>query len=712
MSRGHIFNVDDRGKTRLDQLLTCTTTETEKPTIAIQVAALIMEQKRTTIALAHLATTSQFEAFEKAATLVDLATALQVLLSYTPLFTSSSDLAFVRTLTETPNNPQENHELLEVIDITSDLKLLVDSSEVVIDQRWQTLELHMQSESGKYHFQPNSTSLLLSWVQAMTRKLSSQGVIDQAAGLHALVEEDSRFQKWWDTVLVPFNYINAQGFTIDLLKFEFEDGQTESDRAILIISTLFKNSVNSVHPPFLKFLKSCDKELLYDIVRNPQLPPITTNRQLRLYNDLITNLFGASSMKEESVPLILDTYQKYPQPNVRALESIQATLSTISLSYESSDLHTLANSVNAALSFPLSFTNLSELTSLSADPAKQETFFSGIIDSLTSQSASAFLSQTSKLKPALFPNVTEESARKLVMSRLLSLRLYSSMEVSPDDEDMVVEHFWTCFKMATNGSKNRGELNAAYRALKMLSPPSQRVKDLLAFVDAVDELFKYSIYFKRGTPLKPIDLLSIDDLQIIAQKILELNNNAYESPEEIYQLLTQLSLGLQATVPPKVDITCLCIVSSLAELDFEFAYDTTNSLLESESNIVLKSKWDTFFQVAKFTSPDWIDTETPTEVIQQQMSLLGAIVGIAPTKHVQDVVSQWNMFDTELSLREEGDEEGNFSQSNTQSARSLDQRLARSLASTAAELLNEGNGLQVSNLLTSGLDWAIGASRK
>ena len=61
--------------------------------------------------------------------------------------------------------------------------------------------------------------------------------------------------------------------------------------------------------------------------------------------------------------------------------------------------------------------------------------------------------------------------------------------------------------------------------------------------------------------------------------------------------------------------------------------------------------WVTIFQVGKFIDPNWIDGETPTEIIYLQLGILSKLLHVCPEKEYEVIVSQWSSLELELSTR-------------------------------------------------------------
>ncbi|RLV89161.1 hypothetical protein JA1_005328 [Spathaspora sp. JA1] len=158
-------------------------------------------------------------------------------------------------------------------------------------------------------------------------------------------------------------------------------------------------------------------------------------------------------------------------------------------------------------------------------------------------------------------------------------------------------------------------------------------------------------------------------ITIISQQ----NPKSYISFEKLFQVISDLSIYFQSnqqdTYFNKVKIAC--IESSLIEDNFNYAYTQTMQLFP------MCKDWIIFYQVGKYISPDW-DT-APLYILIKQREILGLIL-----EHFDEnfkmVLDQWDRINSQIEQYQVG------------------QQVSREVGRDV-----------ISNLLVSGLGWAIGA---
>lgn len=610
---------------------------------------------------------------------------LGVILQYTPPLTPSEELLFLDEWLKLPQLFSS-----EVAASFTEDEIVLGSMELSSDS------LHRRLGSPAEVHPPT----LFQFIHQRTRKLD---IVDFEDPLFHSVANVQQFQQWKSTTLAPFQYLRSiNSEHISLTTFE---GLNEQQRVHVILKAMQYAGIQQLLPPFIIYLRSLDRDILLQLLQD-----VDVEDDICLLNQIIKLLFSEVHTKDRAIQLVLKLFYSYESPNVQLLESMCSTLDVIKMSYSNEELSRASAIIRATLDFPLQYRTLQNLLDISRDPVLQLERFETIINSSSRNTIKLLLQHFKSLRRGILPDLDDSKTKRLLLNKLLSLKLYDDVQVDPSDESVILEHFWDCFKTATNGSKDRGELMNAYQSLSIIQPRTAKVESLIEFIDAVDQLFQYSIYFKRGSPFKPVDLLTID-MDSLLQKILELNDDAYKSHRVLYTLFAELSKGLPTTtvIPSSETVQCLCIDSSLVHDDFKFAMALTTQLMASTSPQFQTEKWYTWFQVGKYISPDWLDTEVAEEVVKQQMTLLSNILMICPIEHSQAVISQWKSLEMELSMRDELIASEQADHVHLTDSKSLDQRFARALSSTANELLRQGDGTPISNLLTNGLGWAIGS---
>jgi hypothetical protein len=455
--------------------------------------------------------------------------------------------------------------------------------------------------------------------------------------LDCLTMNNPMLNTQWD-IIPLWRYLNA----INRVKFMELEDMSYTDRWMFIIDTMKSQGITK--------MDSC-------------LKPFVDNRIIAMDMDLLywNQLIQWLEPNDKLIQTVRERFESYERPAREILTSMGTTIDSIN------ELNELGWIIKSVLVYPLPYDTLSNLL---MDSDAQWKLYTHIIDTSTIHTLQQLINNWNTLKH-IFPDIPSDN--EIIVKELLFLRLYDQLQEMTIDKDLVINHFWDCFKLATNGSSSRGELSNCLQSLKLV-PEDEEVKNLREFIDSIDELFKFKVFIERGKPMRPADLSNIS-MDSLAQRVLELNEDAYKQPDKLYSIILKLSKGLNCQVPLREDVQCHCIDSSLVQNDFKFAYALTTQLMTITDDEYKQEKWLTWFQVSKYISPSWLDTETPVYIIQKQMSLLSEILVICPIKEAQVVVTQWRAMEMELSIRDD-------------EKLDLSDRFKRALSSSASEFLD------------------------
>lgn len=233
----------------------------------------------------------------------------------------------------------------------------------------------------------------------------------------------------------------------------------------------------------------------------------------------------------------------------------------------------------------------------------------------------------------------------------------------------LLDAFYENYDMATNCSAARGSLKNASACLALLEEkhskrqtPSAvaRASKLLA---ATDALSIYSLTLTPGVPLHPVELRvqKKDPLSII-HRVLELNPKAYHDLTKLQAIATDLVYGIVGEALPHTDIKvrAMCIDAALVDSNFEQAYTYTDVLREQATAISTKEDvdedlqqliWTTCYQVGKFVSPDWDDSDSKqaAALLEKQLELLSHTLAVAPRENLCSILSVWQRIESELA---------------------------------------------------------------
>jgi hypothetical protein len=227
---------------------------------------------------------------------------------------------------------------------------------------------------------------------------------------------------------------------------------------------------------------------------------------------------------------------------------------------------------------------------------------------------------------------------------------------------------------------------------------SKDIEKCSSLLYATDELSNFSLTLTPGIPLKPVELKETEPLRVI-HRVLELNEKSYHKLDLLTKITYSLCRGLDIhdeSIPVKV--RAMCVEAALVDANFIVAYDYCVphfiNLLQTQYSEIA---WTTCFQVGKFVSPYWDPEDIPKDVLESQLTILSHALTMCPQENIPSVLSTWKKIEWLLI-----------------------QKLTQTIQPSAARETNEvkkaqGNHRvrkrdQISNLLVSGLGWAIVAN--
>lgn len=596
--------------------------------------------------LASQGSLAKLQTFLQNYNIYDKLTLLSILLVFTPELEPASNLLFVKEITDNNNSSLENQDA--VIELLSDDPHLIDLLEVNSDI------LSNRINQLKSYLAENCTSLgfvklnLSSFVKARIRKTFAVNPdIHFNDPLFRLVADDTDFQIWSDTIVGPYEYLKRIS-TTDVSLLEFEN-LSQVEKLKLLLDALEIGLVTKVELPIVAFVENSSPNTLIEYL---QTYPPENVRTLQLLNKLIVQVTPAYEPKDPLIQQTTATLYEYPELSSHALQSISEVLGVFQKYSNDSFLGNLIKLTSAAKAINFDQGSLKALDEISKSSKSQEALLHSVLENIDANTSKEFINQLYVLRQTIFTNINFNIFNSLLIEKLLSLRLFSLVSYQDSYEDLMIDYFWKCFKRASNGSKHRGEILNASQSLRVIPNPSPKVKSLQKLIDSIDELSHYSLYFKPGTPLVPADFLAVGSITEIIQRVLELNPEAYLESDKLLEVSNGLTEGLSLDPMDTFQLKAFCIESALANNDFEFALDAANELLDTtKDQLKLQSTWLTFFQVGKYVSPEWLDTEIPKESIKSQLDLLAKVLKICPVKNTQVIIAQWSSLDMELSLR-------------------------------------------------------------
>lgn len=575
----------------------------------------------------------------------DKALILGIILLFTPEIEPASNLTFVQEFLS-DNSATENQDVvIELISEDSNLVELVEVGPEILTTRVTYLKAYVTENSAALGL---TEADLVQFVKARVRKTFIVNPdIHFNDPLFKLVSENSQFKLWRDNSVVPYEYLNhLSNSDITLLQFE---ELPEVERLKTLLDALEVAMISKVDRPLISFIQSSSPGLLIEYLE--KYPPSNV-RTLQLLNRLIVLVFPEYESKDILIKQSTSTLYEFPELSKDALESISDVLGVFQQYSNDEFLINLIKLTSAARVINYEDGSLEKLDQISKDPKLQQTLLHTVLENIDTNTSKEFINQLYVLRQTIFTSIDFQEYNSQLVQKLLSLKLYSLVAYKENYEDLIVDYFWRCFKRASNGSRHRGEMLNASRTLELISNPSPRVQSLKNLIEAIDELSSYSLYFKPGTPVVPADFLAVSSIEEVIKRVLELNPYAYLESDKLLNISTGLTEGLDLQPIDTFQLNVFCIESALVNNDFEFALTTANNLLDNtKDQSKLEQTWLTFFQVGKYVSPEWLDTEAPEDSVKGQLDLLAKVLKICPVKNNQVIIAQWSSLDLELSLR-------------------------------------------------------------
>lgn len=575
----------------------------------------------------------------------DKAFILGIILLFTPEIVPASNLRFVEEFVN-HNSASENQDLvIELLSEDSSLVELVEVGPEILTTRVTYLRAYVTE---------NSTALglvdadLSQFVQARVRKTFTVNPdIHFNDPLLNLVSQNPEFKLWVDNSVVPYEYLKyLSNSDITLLQFE---KLSEVERLKILLDALEVAMVSKVETPLISFIQSTKSDILIHYLE--QNPPKNV-RTLQLLNRLIVLIFPEYEPKDALIGQATATIYEFAELSPDSLESISDLLGIFQQYSNDAFLINLIKLTSAARVINYDKGSLKTLDEITRDPKSQETLLHTVLENIDTNTSKDFINQLYVLRQTIFTSIDFQEYNSQLIQKLLSLKLYSLVSYKENYEDLIVDYFWKCFKRASNGSRHRGEILNASRALDLIPNPSSRVQSLKNLIESIDDLSSYSLYFRPGTPVVPADFLTVSSIEEVIKRVLELNPYAYLESDKLLNISTGLTEGLGLEPIDTFQLNVFCIESALVNNDFEFALTTANNLLDNtKDQTKLEQTWLTFFQVGKYVSPEWLDTEAPEDSVKGQLDLLAKVLKICPVKNNQVIIAQWSSLDMELSLR-------------------------------------------------------------
>lgn len=320
---------------------------------------------------------------------------------------------------------------------------------------------------------------------------------------------------------------------------------------------------------------------------------------------------------------------------------------------------------------------------------------------------------------------------------------YITTGLVPSDvvEESIINQFYAFYDMASNGNFTRGSMKSAKQVLALASKDTLKNKDYKvaeALLESTNALSHYSLTLKPGVITKPVDIRHHDVLELI-NRVLEMNPDGYKECEKLTKITQQLLLGTDqadkySITEIKAHIYSMACTAALVHDDFLAAYTLCLDQLDPLGQDDLT--WVACFQAGKYVSPNWnMEEFSPgiLDIVEKKLAVLSTSLAKCPQEHLSAVLMTWR--DAEYTLttlweqaaQYEPASDSTFGDALGQTSSFFNaSQLSNTLSSSAAAIKDRGFGLpqlpkfepgerkrdQLSNMLVSGLGWAIGAPQE
>ncbi|ODQ79406.1 hypothetical protein BABINDRAFT_142259 [Babjeviella inositovora NRRL Y-12698] len=575
------------------------------------------------------------------------------------------------------------------------------------------------------------------------------------------------FDTWQQGIVAPLTWLQQLSSNISLVEFE---SLSESDAFDYLVSFVTEANVDAVCENVLNpYLRYTTYQILINWLFQQERSTSSLETKYHILKSLV--VFFATRLLLEDLEKLVNVFLSLcyccPSVSLPIFLSIKETLAVLSdlnlpqgkPGFETSQtlenatvfdfsqlgicqptkvsikhLSTVIETAEQLYLNNLSFMDILHLSSATAEQQmlQLETLFSRTVPQITSaKDWTAFVSSTYRLysHSQIFSQIKREDFNWYVFQTLVTHQQYTVLEASRSSIAQLGEldsqrvskelasRFWLEVEQATNLNSSLSHLSSAKLILRLMGDEYPHCKSAMTVFDT---LKNFKFHLEKNVPVTPYALLKQirANYFVVLERILELNSKSYYAPEKLKRLsyeMDAISVNHRTTVEQDLRLMTLCAESALADDNFKYAYNFATKLLKEHSKEELHPFWLTFYQVGRYTSPSW--SEEVREIWQQQLEVLSQTLLLLPDNQLEIkklVLDQW--YTLNARLRETGQ---NLSLNEERAEKGLEKRFTAALASGVKELgIDRKHALQaandttekVSNLLVSGLGWAIGAT--
>lgn len=497
-----------------------------------------------------------------------------------------------------------------------------------------------------------------------------------------IIMEDDQLSKWIKGIVEPLYHFNKRSNNLIKIKeFENMDPLSVFD---MFLNTVDENPDAILRKELLPYITNGDhhERFLTSFLTTKNFP-LNSNYNFEIFDQLIMN-FGTRDQENHNFmeqfrcqcayiafingPNYLKVGTKFRLNQVLSRVSEQTSVGNIGI--------TVATLLNYSKLTDTIFRGyqINDLYNISQDDeAMQESHFTLLsrkcLETVTNEETTIrelkeLLNDDKTSNHAIFSRLSKQRKLSIIIEILLEFGNFSFLHEFiatyqyKVNEDVLEKYFWHFFNIASSGQRyKKGLVNAEKLVKLLLEENPSKYRHLEVLLDVTKDVFDYSIDWGRSVPFRPSHLLKFkEDPFGLISLLLESNRKLYKDIRTTYSILQKLLVafeiakqGTTETEENLVKIVILHIDHSLVNMDFQFAYENTKDLLKKKK---IDDYWPTILQVGKFVDPNWLDGETPTEIIFLQLEILGELLEICPVNEVEAVASQWSALELELLTRD------------------------------------------------------------
>ncbi|SMN21969.1 similar to Saccharomyces cerevisiae YLR440C SEC39 Component of the Dsl1p tethering complex that interacts with ER SNAREs Sec20p and Use1p [Maudiozyma saulgeensis] len=633
-----------------------------------------------------------------------------------PEYDEPKNLKFLFVDSVQEDSSSDEDLMISLINGDSDLISMVELDPEEVTSRVNDVKHHIDSELQTLEVANNGKDL--NWLAK--RIIYCNNKCPENTLLYSSLWDDIKtnninFQNWINNVVLPLNSLNERLRKSIKIKEFMEMDINDVFQLILATDHSGNNHNNIINHildellPYLRYRSSVDAyskflEDWYTIDRFDFQYPLQTELFAKLFNGIKNDLIdmekdnfykrtleivfikSGQGLKHSDIVNLQEVLKHIPNeiklsnyPNITS-KLLISYLDSINLFLPQTDLMTLYTiGTEKEIGQKMHFTSICNETILTND-AKISTLCE-------------FINQEHKEDDKdyvkIFNKLSREQDLSILYETCLSLGKFDLLETLGQDETtkdnklestLLEKYFWQFFKNETNGGSKRPGMIKCQKILTLLQNGSKvkSYSNLEMLLEVSDTLTNYSMNLGKNVIFKPSNILDFkEDPFKIIEILLENNPQMYKSIDINLSIIEKLFIALDNDISTVTGIESygynkllsMHIDHSLVNLDFQFALKQCNELIQNSKYAC--EFWFSILQVGKFKDPNWIDNETPTEILFMQMRLLSQLLQVCPVEETEVVTQQWSEIEIEIASRDLIHDKYSLDYSNSRSASNM-----------------------------------------